>query len=315
MPSSKIAESEPLSGAPEPADMQNGPPAGSSRHGQIGGLALRFWRARLLRFLVVGALNTVFGYAVFAAFILLGLHYALAAFLGTLLAIAFNFTTTGRLVFRSHDNRLIFKFFAVYGVNYVLGVAILKLFKMMGVHVLVTAAVGALPLAVLSFALMRRFVFERSEGGLKADLLEAYREGTGILREVLATPTENTVIQFVRYTVVGGVAFVVDFGLLYALTQYGGFFYLTSATLAFVVGLVINYTFSVLWVFSKRAVSNRWVEFGLFALVGVLGLGLNDLFMWLLTSVAGLYYLYSKLITTALVFVWNFAIRKVSLFR
>lgn len=198
---------------------------------------------------------------------------------------------------------------------YVVGVGVLRLFKELGVHVLVTAAVATLPSAMISFLLMRRFVFRESKGDLRSDIWQAGQEVKTILKDLFGTPTESTLVQFFRYTVVGGAAFVIDFGLLYALTHYGGLYYLTSATLAFVVGLIINYTFSVLWVFSKRAVSNRWVEFGLFALVGVLGLGLNDLSMWLLTSVAGLYYLYSKLITTALVFVWNFAVRKVSLFR
>ena len=278
--------------------------------------ALRvFWAIPLFRFLLVGGLNTAFGYGMFALFILLGVHYAVAAFLSTVLGILFNFKTTGTIVFKSHDNRLILRFFGVYGFMYVIGVANLKLFKELGVHVLITAAVFTLPGAMLSFWLMRRFVFRESKGALRSDIRQAAQEVKVILRGLLQTPTESTLVQFLRYTVVGGVAFVVDFGLLYLLTHYGGVYYLTSASLAFVVGLVINYTFSVLWVFSHRVVSNRWVEFGLFALVGVLGLGLNDLSMWLLTSVAGLYYLYSKLITTALVFVWNFAIRKVSLFR
>jgi putative flippase GtrA len=275
----------------------------------------RLWGVALVRFLFVGAINTLFGYSVFAFFVLIGLHYALAALLGTVLGILFNFKTTGTIVFKNHDNRLILRFFGVYGFMYVIGVANLKLFKELGVHVLVTAAVFTLPGALLSFWLMRRFVFGESQGALRSDIRQAFQEVKIVLNDLLAVPTQSTLVQFFRYTVVGGVAFVVDFGLLYAFTHYGGVYYLTSATLAFVVGLVINYTFSVRWVFSRRAVSNRWVEFGLFALVGVLGLGLNDLSMWLLTSVAGFYYLYSKLMTTALVFVWNFAVRKVSLFR
>jgi len=138
-------------------------PAGSSRHGQVGELVRRFWRVRFLRFLIVGVLNTLFGYGVFAAFILIGVHYALAALLSTALAILFNFKTTGTLVFRSRDNTLIAKFFAVYGVTYLIGVLLLKAFKALGVHVLVTAAVTLLPMAALSFLLMRRFVFGQVE--------------------------------------------------------------------------------------------------------------------------------------------------------
>ena len=117
------------------------------------------WAQPFFRFLVVGGLNTAFGYGVFALLILLGVHYAIAALLSTVLGILFNFKTTGMLVFHSHDNTLIAKFFAVYGVNYVIGVLVLKAFKALGVHVLVTAAVSILPMAALSFVLMRWFVF------------------------------------------------------------------------------------------------------------------------------------------------------------
>jgi len=124
------------------------------------GSARLLWAIPFVRFLLVGGLNTAFGYGVFALFILLGLHYAIAALLGTVLGILFNFKTTGILVFRSHDNALIAKFFAVYGVTYVIGVLVLKVFKAFGVHVLVTAAVTLLPMAALSFLLMRWFVFK-----------------------------------------------------------------------------------------------------------------------------------------------------------
>ena len=67
-------------------------------------------------FLVVGGINTILGYAVFALLIYLGLHYALAVIIGTIVGILFNFKTTGGIVFKSKDNRLIFKFFAVYGI-------------------------------------------------------------------------------------------------------------------------------------------------------------------------------------------------------
>jgi putative flippase GtrA len=121
----------------------------------------RVWGVPFLRFLLVGGLNTAFGYGAFAMFILLGVHYAIAALFSTILGILFNFKTTGTIVFRSHDNALVVKFFAVYGVTYVVGVLVLKAFKALGIHVLVTAALTLLPMAALSFALMRAFVFPR----------------------------------------------------------------------------------------------------------------------------------------------------------
>lgn len=118
---------------------------------------------QFVRFLFVGVLNTAVGYALFAAFVLLGLHYGLAAALATVLGVLFNFQTIGRLVFASHDRSLIFRFTAVYAFTYLLNVGILRVLEGTGVHVLVIQAVLVLPIAVVAFVLHRSFVFRRQE--------------------------------------------------------------------------------------------------------------------------------------------------------
>jgi len=122
------------------------------------------------------------------------------------------------------------------------------------------------------------------------------------------------VVQIVRYLIVGGVAFVADFGALYALTEFCRLHYLESAAIAFLIGMAVNYALSVAWVFKVRAVKNARVEFLLFALIGLAGLGINQLLLWTLTDGLDLFYLHAKLITTGVVLGWNFAARKLLLF-
>ncbi len=110
-------------------------------------------------FLIVGGINTVFGYCIFAFFIWIGLNYAIAALLGTICGILFNFKTTGTIVFKSKDNRLIFRFFAVYGIMYIINVAYLKIF-IPYYNVYMLGAIAILPLAFLSYFLNKKFVFE-----------------------------------------------------------------------------------------------------------------------------------------------------------
>lgn len=64
-----------------------------------------------LLFIFVGALNTLFGYTIFTFFIMMGLHYALAALLANILGVLFNFKTTGKIVFKNSNNVLLVKFF------------------------------------------------------------------------------------------------------------------------------------------------------------------------------------------------------------
>ena len=127
--------------------------------------------------------------------------------------------------------------------------------------------------------------------------------------------TDRLLVQFVRYFFVGGFAFVVDFGLLYILTEYAGLHYLLSATLSFISGLLVNYIISCIWVFSTSKLKTRLVEFLFFAAIGVVGLLLNDALIWLFTDCIGTHYMFSKIVAAAIVYLWNFFARKYLVFR
>jgi putative flippase GtrA len=133
--------------------------------------------------------------------------------------------------------------------------------------------------------------------------------------KLIKNQTDSTHIQFFRYIFVGGAAFIVDFVSLFIFTDIFGVYYLISAVIAFILGLIANYTLSISWVFNKRTLENRWSEFTIFAVIGIIGLGLNELIIWLFTDYVGLYYLISKIIAAALILFWNFFARKFTLFR
>lgn len=113
-----------------------------------------------MRFLAVGLLNTFFGYGCFALFLFVGLHYALALLLATVVGVIFNFKSTGALVFNSHDNRLILRFAGAYALVYMVNVALLRLLKVLGVEPYLGGAILILPMAVLAFQLNRKLVFK-----------------------------------------------------------------------------------------------------------------------------------------------------------
>lgn len=136
-----------------------------------------------------------------------------------------------------------------------------------------------------------------------------------VVRSRVLSKDDSFIGQLFRYTIVGGFAFVVDFGSLVLLTSVFHVYYLYSAALAFILGLSTNYALSVTWVFSRRTLSSRYAEFVIFAWTGIIGLGLNELIMWLFTDIAHQHYTVSKIVSTFLVFSWNFLSRKFILFR
>lgn len=117
---------------------------------------------QIIKFLLVGILNTVFGYGLFSLFIYLGLYYPLAVLLSTILGVLFNFKTIGKLVFGSSDNGLIFRFILVYVITYLLNIFFLWLFKRLGFeNMYINGFVLVVPLAIISFILNKFFVFRR----------------------------------------------------------------------------------------------------------------------------------------------------------
>jgi putative flippase GtrA len=121
-------------------------------------------------------------------------------------------------------------------------------------------------------------------------------------------------LQMFKYGLVGGAAFLLDISMLFFLTEYFHIHYILSATAAFVAGLLCNYLLSVYWVFEERALTNRFAEFLVFSLIGVIGLLLNDGLIWSLTEVGGMHYLSSKVLAAAVIFFWNFFARRQLLF-
>ena len=122
-------------------------------------IAKKILERRFARFLIVGGINTLFGYGVFVLLIYIGLHYSLAALLGTILGILFNFQTVGRLVFNGYRHDLFFKFLAVYGATYLLNVAGLYFFNPAGVSNYLAGSILILPVAFIAFFLNKTFVF------------------------------------------------------------------------------------------------------------------------------------------------------------
>jgi putative flippase GtrA len=130
----------------------------------------------------------------------------------------------------------------------------------------------------------------------------------------LFAKSDKTSTQFLRYIFVGGIAYAVDFGSLFFLTEVIKIHYLISAAIAFILGLLTNYTLSIFWVFARRALTNKQMEFLIFAVIGLVGLGLNEGIIWFFTDLVHFHYLISKVFSAIVVFSWNFFARKRILF-
>lgn len=119
--------------------------------------------------------------------------------------------------------------------------------------------------------------------------------------------------QILKFGVVGGIAFIIDYSVLFICTEFFGIYYLISSLISFSVSTVFNYIASIKWVFDVNQKKNQKKNFILFIVFSVIGLGLNQLIMWFGVDTLHIYYMLVKIGATAIVMVFNFITRKMFL--
>ncbi len=119
--------------------------------------------------------------------------------------------------------------------------------------------------------------------------------------------------QLFRFGIVGGIAFLIDYSVLFICTEYLGIYYLISSFISFTVSTVFNYIASVRWVFDVDQKKSQRRNFVLFIVFSVIGLGINQCIMWFGVEKLDFYYMIVKIGATAIVMVFNFVTRKMFL--
>lgn len=124
--------------------------------------------------------------------------------------------------------------------------------------------------------------------------------------------------QIIKFGIVGIIAFVIDYAVLFGLVEFFHMDSIAAATISFTVSVIFNYLASMKYVFVGRADQSRRQQFIIFVVLSVIGLGINDGIMWVLNQfleamIPAYYYLFSKIVATAVVMVWNFVSRKIFL--
>ena len=124
---------------------------------------------------------------------------------------------------------------------------------------------------------------------------------------------KNLINQIIKFGIVGVLAFLIDYVLLFVLVEYLGMYYLISSAISFTVSVVFNYICSMKFVFTRRDDISKKKEFIVFLILSIVGLLINQAMMWIMVYKLIIYYMISKIIVTGIVMIWNFISRKIFL--
>lgn len=132
--------------------------------------------------------------------------------------------------------------------------------------------------------------------------------------------SKENIKQFLSYFGVGGIAALVEWTVFYLLERFTGIPYLIATVLAFIVSTTVNWYLGRTFTFKQsKYTEKRAKELFLVFLVSAVGLGLNLLLMLFFVSGLGmdtdLLKTAAKILSTGIVFIWNFLSRKLWIYR
>lgn len=138
--------------------------------------------------------------------------------------------------------------------------------------------------------------------------------------------TDNEYMKIFMYLLVGGSAALLEWGLFFvffSMLMHIGLFpiqtqnVLVATTLAFGTSTLYHYFLCNRFVFDSGSRYHKGTEVSLVFLVSAIGLGWNLLLMWIFTSpvLLGLNPMFSKIMASAIVTVWNYLSRKKWIFK
>ena len=133
--------------------------------------------------------------------------------------------------------------------------------------------------------------------------------------------------EVIRFVLSGGICFLVELGVLILLKGGMGWDTLIATPIAFLISVILNYVLCVIWVFRGSKDSGTGTKAG-FLLTSVIGLGLNELLMYLFRLILGeetviltlggkeiQMYVLNKCLATLLVMIWNYFTKRAILYR
>ncbi len=122
---------------------------------------------------------------------------------------------------------------------------------------------------------------------------------------------KKLIAQVMKFVIVGGLSFVLDFIIYYVLKNFFSVYYIVAGFFSFTLSLIFNYLMSMKFVFKSKDDLKKTHEFIIFVTLSVIGLGINLLCLYILVDLFDINDLIAKILVAGIVMVFNFITRKI----
>ena len=136
----------------------------------------------------------------------------------------------------------------------------------------------------------------------------------------LITKHKSLIMEMLRFALVGGTAFLLDFSVMYVFQEYvfRGEHVFIAVFLGYTVGLIYNFLLSSGYVFKngfQKIKGKEISSFVIFTIIGLVGLLLTDILMFIFINILAIKYTVAKKISAGIVMFWNYLARKIIIYK
>ena len=122
--------------------------------------------------------------------------------------------------------------------------------------------------------------------------------------------------QFIKFCLVGGIAALINFSVLYLLVEFLSVWYVAANFSGGVVSAIFNFISNKFWTFRNKEKGKVFYHQGIkFVIVISCGVFLNTFLVYLITEFLKFDYRISWIIATGIVTFWNFGFNRFWTFR
>jgi len=114
------------------------------------------------------------------------------------------------------------------------------------------------------------------------------------------------ITKFLKFCAVGFSGMIIDFGTTWLLKEKLKINKYIANSTGFILAASSNYFLNRIWTFESQS-REIVAEYASFFTIALIGLGLNNLIIWLLTDKLKWNFYFSKLIAIGIVTLWNFS--------
>jgi putative flippase GtrA len=112
------------------------------------------------------------------------------------------------------------------------------------------------------------------------------------------------IFKIIKFGIVGLSGMVIDFGTTWLIREKLKWNQYIANSCGFILAVINNYVINRFWTFES---TQSWLpEFGRFVLFSLIGLGLNNLLLYMFHEKGNLNFYFAKALAILCVFTWNF---------